>query len=96
MDAENDTKPTTNGWFYHIHHARTWKGPIVATSILSTPNSECGITSLLQGWEYFVTGKKGKDGEITFTTCDFVMPSDQLTPEEHVLLLELMYHPEKC
>ncbi|KIH57346.1 hypothetical protein ANCDUO_12464 [Ancylostoma duodenale] len=73
-----------------------FQGPIVATIILSTPKSECGVTALLQDWKYFLTGKKGKNGEITFTSCDFVMPSDHLTPEENVLLLELMYHPEKC
>ncbi|KIH64853.1 hypothetical protein ANCDUO_04833 [Ancylostoma duodenale] len=40
--------------------------------------------------------KKGKDGEITFTSCDLVMPWSHVTPEEIELLRELRGDPKKC
>ncbi|KIH60465.1 hypothetical protein ANCDUO_09287 [Ancylostoma duodenale] len=96
-NAANDTNSTASGtWNYRIWHVRTWKGPIVATSALTTPNSECGVTGLLKDWDYFLTGKKGSDGGITFTSCDFVMPWTDITPGEHDLLMELMWDPKKC
>ncbi|RCN49278.1 tissue inhibitor of metalloproteinase, partial [Ancylostoma caninum] len=96
-NAANDTNTTASGtWNYRIWHVQTWKGPVVATSVLTTPNGECGVTGLLQDWDYFLTGKKGKNGEVTFTSCDFVMPWTDLTPGEHDLLLELMWDPKKC
>ncbi|EYB84806.1 hypothetical protein Y032_0310g2122 [Ancylostoma ceylanicum] len=97
--AANDTNKTNDGtWFYDIWHMRTWKGPIVATSLLTTANSGegCGVTGLLKDWEYFLTGKKGEKGEITFTSCDFVMPHYDLTAEELELLMDLRDDPKKC
>ncbi|KAL6742116.1 hypothetical protein Aduo_015306 [Ancylostoma duodenale] len=98
-NAANGTNTTDSGtWKYNIWHLRTWKGPVVATSALTTPNSEseCGVTGLLQEWDYLLTGKKGKDGEITFTSCDLVMPWSHVTPEEIELLRELRGDPKKC
>ncbi|KAL6728587.1 hypothetical protein Aduo_010347 [Ancylostoma duodenale] len=96
-DAASDMSTTANvTWSYHVWHMRTWKGPVVDTSLLSTPYSECGVTGLLKDWDYFLTGKKGKDGEITVTSCDFVVPSTDIIPEEHDLLMELMRDPKKC
>ncbi|RCN29976.1 hypothetical protein ANCCAN_24259 [Ancylostoma caninum] len=98
-NASNSTDTTDSGtWSYNIWHLRTWKGPVVATSALTTPNSEseCGVTGLLQGWDYFLTGKKGKHGEITFTSCDVVMPWYQVTSEEIELLRELREDPKEC
>nr|ACB13195.1 tissue inhibitor of metalloprotease-2 [Ancylostoma caninum] len=93
----NDMSTTANGtWSYHVWHMRTWKGPVVDTSVLTTSYSECGVTGLLKNWDYFLTGKQGKDGEITITSCDFVMPSTDVTPEEHDLLMDLMGDPKKC
>ncbi|RCN43339.1 hypothetical protein ANCCAN_10664, partial [Ancylostoma caninum] len=56
----NDTN-TTEGepWTYNIWHSgKTWKGPILAASVLSTPNSEdaCGVPGLSENVEYFLTG----------------------------------------
>ncbi|RCN26398.1 hypothetical protein ANCCAN_27876, partial [Ancylostoma caninum] len=98
-DAANDTNTTNSGtWNYNIWHLRTWKGPVVATSALTTPNSEeaCGVTGLLEGWDYLLTGKKGKDGEITFTSCDLVMAWYDVTAEERDLLRDLREDPKKC
>ncbi|RCN43338.1 hypothetical protein ANCCAN_10663 [Ancylostoma caninum] len=47
---------TANGtWSYHVWHMRTWKGPVVDTSVLTTSYSECGVTGLLKNWDYFLT-----------------------------------------
>ncbi|EYB84795.1 hypothetical protein Y032_0310g2116 [Ancylostoma ceylanicum] len=95
----NDTKATDSGkWSYNIWHTATWKGDIRSTSLLTTPNSEdaCGVPGLSKDVEYFITGKNEKDGEIFFTYCDFVMPSDHLDQREREYLLQLMWYPDKC
>ncbi|KAL6728609.1 hypothetical protein Aduo_010367 [Ancylostoma duodenale] len=95
----NDTNTTDGGkWSYYIWHSgKTWKGPIVAASLLTTPNSEdaCGVPGLSANVEYFLTGKLEGD-EFTFTSCDFVMPSSDLAPQEYELLMQLMWYPKKC
>ncbi|EPB74719.1 hypothetical protein ANCCEY_06202 [Ancylostoma ceylanicum] len=95
--ATNDTKTSTDGTMsYKLSQVQTWKGP--ASSTLTTPTSldACGVPNLVKGWDYFLTGKKGKNGEITITSCDFIVRQHELTPQEHDLLIELHWHPEKC
>ncbi|EPB76505.1 tissue inhibitor of metalloproteinase [Ancylostoma ceylanicum] len=98
-NAANDTKTTESGTMsYNILHVQSWKGPKVTTSALTTPNSEdaCGVTGLLENLDYFLTGKKGKNGEVTFTSCDFVGPFSHLTREENYLLEDLARDPNQC
>ncbi|RCN43340.1 hypothetical protein ANCCAN_10665 [Ancylostoma caninum] len=95
----SSTNTTSAGtWNYNIWHMWTFKGPILATSALSSPNSgPCGVPgALMKNWDYFLTGKKGKNGEITFSNCDFVMPYYEITPEEMHILMELRDEPKKC
>ncbi|KAL6728584.1 hypothetical protein Aduo_010345 [Ancylostoma duodenale] len=98
-NASNESKKTDSGtWSYNIWHLQTYKGDVVATSNLTTPSSEdaCGVPGLVEDVDYFLSGKKGKNGEITFTSCDLVMPSYQITPDEMDLLRELREDPKKC
>ncbi|KAL6728611.1 hypothetical protein Aduo_010368 [Ancylostoma duodenale] len=96
VNAGNAT--AVGAWNYNIWHMWTWKGPIVPTSALTAPNSgTCGVSGvLLKNWDYFLTGKKGKNGEITFTSCDFVMPYYEIAPEEMHVLMKLRDEPKKC
>ncbi|EYC02045.1 hypothetical protein Y032_0102g3451 [Ancylostoma ceylanicum] len=98
-NATNDTKTSNDGkWSYNIWHMRTWKGDRIATSVLTTASSEdaCGVPGLLEDWDYVLTGKKVKDGEISITGCDVAMPYSQLSPDEQDTFMQLMWEPEKC
>ncbi|EPB76502.1 hypothetical protein ANCCEY_04402 [Ancylostoma ceylanicum] len=95
----NTVNTTNDGtWKYTIWHMQTWKGPMAATSALTTPYSEdnCGVHGLIKDVDYFLTGKKGKNGEVTFTSCDFVGPYSQLTTQEYYLLMELAWDSRQC
>ncbi|KAL6728239.1 hypothetical protein Aduo_010031 [Ancylostoma duodenale] len=102
MSTDNSDTNPGGAWKYVIFHLRTWKGfdklRNITTSILTTANSEsaCGLTGLLDDWDYLLTGKFGENGEIKITSCDLYMAWYDVTTEERDLLKDLRDGVEKC
>ncbi|EPB76497.1 tissue inhibitor of metalloproteinase [Ancylostoma ceylanicum] len=85
---------------YGIWHLRTWKGldKVNVTSVLTTSNSidACGKIDLEQDMDYVLTGKLKDNGEISFTSCDFVNRWSEVTGSEMDLLRDLREGTKKC
>ncbi|RCN37027.1 hypothetical protein ANCCAN_17077 [Ancylostoma caninum] len=102
LSTNNSYTNPGGAWKYEIWHLWTWKGVDKvrnnATSTLTAANSEsvCGLTGLLDEWDYLLAGKFAKNGEIEITSCDLYMAWYDVSAEERNLLSDLRDEAEKC
>ncbi|EYC37083.1 hypothetical protein Y032_0828g2559 [Ancylostoma ceylanicum] len=101
MSINGDLEKPEQPWEYTIWHLRTWKGyekvKDNSTSILTTSSkdADCGLTGLVEEWDYILEGKMEGD-KIKITSCNLALPYYQVTPEDMGLLSDLKNGDKKC